>query len=203
MIIRGGGAIGVDGLAGAGLCVCATRLGPVGAEGGAAGGALAGGALALTRGGTAIAGGAALGAADALGGIAGGAAGVFGGITTTDGGRYVAATEAGVTTLGAGGGAGDSVAGLGGIAFGAAGDSALASTGGAATGGFATGRAGGCSATSFCCLIRRSASPGREILERSILVLKPSSGCAVREVLLELEDASERPRRCLRTRSAS
>jgi hypothetical protein len=200
MIMRGGGAIGADGLVGAGLCVCATRLGPVGAEGGAAGDTLAGDAGALTLGGTAIAGGAALGAADALGGVAGG---VFGGITTTDGGRYVAATDAGVTTLGAGGGAGVSVTGFGGIALGVAGTSALASAGGGATGGFATGRTGGCSATSFCCLIRRSASPGREMWERSILVLKPSSGCAVREVLLELEDASERPRRCLRTRSAS
>jgi hypothetical protein len=199
MIIRGGGATGVEGLGGAGLCVGATRLGPVGAEGGAVGGMPAGGAL--TRGGTAIAGGAALGAA--VGGVAGGAGGVFGGITTTDGGRYVAATEAGVTTRGAGGGAEVSVAGFGGIAFGAAGASALASAGGVVTGGFATGRAGGCSATSFCCLIRRSASPGREIWERSIFVLKPSSVCAVREVRLELEDASERPRRCLRTRSAS
>ena len=151
MIIRGGGTTGVDGLAGAGLCVCATRLGPVGAEGSAVGGILADAAGALIRGGTAIAGGVAMGPAEALGGAAAGAgAGVFGGITTTDGGRYVAATEAGVTTRGAGGGAGVSAAGLGGIAFGDVGASALASTGGEATGGFATGRAGGCSATSFC-----------------------------------------------------
>jgi hypothetical protein len=88
MIIRGGGAIGADGFADAGLCVCATRLGPVGAEGSAAGGTPAGGAEAPTLGGTAIAGGPTLGPAEALGVAAeGGVTGVFGGITTTDGGR--------------------------------------------------------------------------------------------------------------------
>ena len=42
--------------------------------------------------------------------------GALGGITTTVGGRYVAATEAGVTSLDVGG-AGASSAGLGGLAF--------------------------------------------------------------------------------------
>jgi hypothetical protein len=205
MIIRGGGAIGAAGLAGAALCICVTLLF---AGGCATGGALRIGAAGVgvaTRGGTAIAGGAAPTpvADEPEGGVAalGGVTGVFGGITTTDGGRYVAATEAGVTILGAGG-AGASLADLGGIAFGAtggAGASAFAST----TSGLAAGRATGCSAAPFCCVIARSTSPGREILERSILVLMPSSSRAARAGLAELGEASERPRRCFRTRSAS
>jgi len=124
----------------------------------------------------------------------------------------VAATEAGVTILGAGGGgAGASPAGLGGIAFGVAGAvgaSAFASVVvvavGVALGGRTTGRAGGCSAAPFCWVIARSTSPGREIFERSILVLMPSSLWAARaEGLAEPDDASERPRRCFRTSSAS
>jgi hypothetical protein len=119
----------------------------------------------------------------------------------------VAATEAGVTILGAGGAA-DSVAGLGGIALGAAGVAgaaafAFASAAGAETGGLAAGRAAGCSAASFCCVMARSTSPGREILDRSILVLMPSSSRVEREVFAELGAASERPRRCFRTSSAS
>jgi hypothetical protein len=89
MIMRGGGATGLAGAAG---CICITLLG--------AGGAAAGGALALavgaagtegltTRGGTAIAGGGAVAAGELDGGVAetGGKTGAFGGITTTDGGR--------------------------------------------------------------------------------------------------------------------
>jgi hypothetical protein len=123
----------------------------------------------------------------------------------------VAATEAGVTILGAGG-AGVSLAARGGTAFSATGADAageaavfvvvLASATGA-TGGLTTARAAGFSAASFCCWILRSTSPGREILERSILVLMPSSLCAAREVFAELVALSERPRRCFRTRSAS
>ncbi len=63
----------------------------------------------VTFGGTAIAGGA----------LAAGVTGAFGGITTTLGGRYIAATEAGVTIRGAG--AGGSVTGFGGTALGSAG----------------------------------------------------------------------------------
>lgn len=105
----------------------------------------------VTRGGTAIAGGAALGETGVL--AAGGVAGTLGGITTTDGGRYVAATEAGVTILGAGGvTCGASVGGLGATAFrvDAAGADALASTAGGVTGGRAGGRTAGASATLFC-----------------------------------------------------
>ena len=175
MIIRGGGAIGAAGFAGAAACICVTFPG-----GCAAGGALpACAAGVVTRGGTAIAGGAALVGDEPAGGMVatGGVAGTLGGITTTDGGRYVAATEAGVTILGVGG-AGASIAGLSGTAFGAtgaAGASAFASTAGIATGGFTAGRAAGCSTASFCCVMARSTSPGREICERSILVLMPSS----------------------------
>jgi hypothetical protein len=103
---------------------------------------------------------------------AAGVTGALGGITTTVGGRYPAATEAGVTILG---GAGASLAGLGGIAFAATGASVFASIGGVATGGLTTGRAAGCSAAPFCCVMARSTSPGREIFDRSILVLIPSS----------------------------
>jgi hypothetical protein len=116
----------------------------------------------------------------------------------------VAATEAGVTILGAGG-SGVSVAGLGGIFAGAVGAvaSALASTVGVAAAGLTTGRAAGCSTAPFCWVMARSTSPGREICERSILVLMPSSSRAERELLAEPDDDSERPRRCFRTSSAS
>jgi len=127
---------------------------------------------------------------------AGGATGILGGMTTTVGGRYPAATEAGVTILGAG----TSIAGLGGIAFGAP---AFASAAGFSTGGLPTGRAAGRSATPFCCVMARSTSPGREIFERSILVLMPSSPWAAREVFAELGAPSERLLRFLRTSSAS
>jgi hypothetical protein len=130
---------------------------------------------------------------------AGGATGTLGGITTTVGGLYPAATEAGVTILGAGA-AGASIAGLAGIAFGTP---AFASTAGFSTGGLTAGRAAGGSATPFCCVMARSTSPGREIFDRSILVLIPSSPWAAREVFAELGAPSERPRRCFRTSSAS
>jgi hypothetical protein len=187
MIIRGGGAIGAADLGGA-APICMTLPG-----GCAAGGALpACAAGVVTRGGT-VAGGAVL-AVPAGVVAAGGAMGILGGITTTVGGRYPAATEAGVTILGAAG-AGASTAGLGGIAF--------ASTVGFSTGGLTIGRATGCSATLFCCVIARSTSPGREIFDRSILVLIPSSPRTAREVFAEVGAPSERPRRCFRTSSAS
>ena len=181
MIIRGGGAIGAAGFTGAAACICVTLL--------CAGDCAAGGALpacaagVVTRGGTAIAGDpvlALLADCPAGGGVAaGGVTGALGGITTTVGGRYPAATEAGVTILGVGGAcAGTSPAGLGVTAFGttgATGASAFASTTGVVTSGLTAGRAGGCSTASFCCVMRRRTSPGREICERSILVLISSS----------------------------
>jgi len=188
MIIRGGGAIGAPDFAGAASCICATLL--------CAGGCAAGLAV---RGGTAMAGGAVVVLVAPGVVAAGGATGTLGGITTTVGGRYPAATEAGVTILGAGE-AGASTAGLGGIAFGAP---AFASTAGLSAGGVTAGRAAGRSATPFCCVMARSTSPGREIFDRSILVLMPSSPWAAREVFAELGAPSERPRRCFRTSSAS
>jgi hypothetical protein len=185
MIILGGGAIEAPDFAGAASCICATLL--------CAGGCAAG---LVARGGAAMAGGAAVELVAAGVVAAGGATGILGGITTTVGGRYPAATEAGVTILGAGD-AGASVAGLGGIALGAP---AFASTAGFSTGGVTAGRAAGRSATPF---IARSTSPGREIFDRSILVLIPSSPWAAREVFAELGAPSERPRRCFRTSSAS
>jgi hypothetical protein len=194
MIIRGGGATGAAGLAGVvvALCICATFEG-----GWAAGGALPCAAGVTARGGTAMAGGI------VAAGIAGDVAGGLGGMTTTDGGRYPAATEAGVTILGAGDVVSPAAFAGGVLGAAGAGVSALASTAGADTGGFAGGRAAEVSGAAFCCVIARSTSPGREMFDRSILVLMPSSPCAAREVLAELGAASERPRRCLRTSSAS
>jgi len=187
MIMRRGGGTGAAGLSGATgwtdtfWAEGCTDIGAPAAEAGGAG----------TRGGTAAVGGAALAAGAANddakdvsedtddGGAtrAGGATGAFGGITTTAGGRW-AATDAGVTNLGAGG----SATGFGGAGLageGAAGASALASMEGAATdggaGGLTTGRATGCSAASFCCVMARNTSPGREMCDRSILVLNSSS----------------------------
>ena len=192
MIIRGSGAIGAAGFVGAEACICA------GAGGGAIGRGLPACTTGVVRGGRAMAGGAVVvlvAPADAV--AAGAVTGALGGITTTAGGRCAAATEAGVTSLGAGA----SLAGLDGTAFGFTG--ASASTAGVGTGGLTAGRAAGRSATPFCCVMARSTSPGREICERSILVLISSSPRAAREVLAELGAASERPRRCFRTSSAS
>jgi hypothetical protein len=196
MIIRGGGADGVTDRADTVPCVCAVG-------GCATGGALPVAVGVVVRGGTAIAGGGAVLAADEMAG--GVVVETFGGITTTVGGRYPAATEAGVTILGVAG-AGDSIAGLGGVALagatGAAGASGFASAAGVATGDLTAGRAEG-SIAPLCCVMARSTSPGREMFDRSILVLISSSPRALREVFAELGAASERRRRCFRTSSAS
>jgi hypothetical protein len=210
MIMRGGGAIGAAGFTGVDACICVTLLGACAAGGTLPAEILVGAAGVITRGGIATAGGAALpdgelAEGELAVGAAGGVTGAFGGITTTDGGRYVAATEAGVTILGAGG-AGVSAAGFGGMALGAdgaAGGSAFANGGGVATGGLTGGRAAGGSLVPFCCVMARSTSPGREMFERSILVLMPSSAWPDRAGFDELDVASDRPRRCFRTRSAS
>jgi hypothetical protein len=191
MIIRGGGADGVTDLAATVPCVC-------GAGGCATGGALPVAVGVVVRGGTAIAGGGAVLAADGM--AEGVVVETFGGITTTVGGRYPAATEAGVTILGVAG-AGASIAGLGGVAL--AGASGFASAAGVATGALTAGRAAAGSVAPLCCVMARSTSPGREIFDRSILVLISSSPRARREVFAELGAASERRRRCFRTSSAS
>jgi hypothetical protein len=86
MIIRGGGAIGVAGLAGAAACICAVLF-----CGGicVAGGVPTGTAGVVARGGVAIPAGTVLGSDEAAAGVdaLGGVTDTFGGITTTDGGR--------------------------------------------------------------------------------------------------------------------
>jgi hypothetical protein len=206
--MRGSGVVGTGGRGGAvGTCT-PCRLIPC--AGGCVGGvALAAGTELAGRGGIASAGGvvitdddeAAGGATGAGGGvaIAGGVGGTLGGITTTDGGRR-AATDAGVTSLGAGCSSGLGAAGL----AVAAGASSFASMDGAAAGGFATGRIAGRSAASLCWVIARSTSPGREICDRSILVLISSSPRVEgRAALPALDPDSLRERRCFRTNSAS
>ena len=199
--MRGSGVAGTGGFGG-GIGTCTPcRLIPC--ADGCVGGALVG-VEAAGRGGIATAGGTAAwvaaGDVDAAGGVAiTDGTGAFGGITTTDGGR-MAATDAGVTSFGAGG----STAGLGaaGLAV-MVGASSFASMEGAATGGFATGRVAGRSAASLCWVMARSTSPGREILDRSILVLISSSPWLAGRAGLAGPDPDSRERRCLRTSSAS
>jgi len=111
-----------------------------------------------------------------------------------------------VTNFGAGG----STTGLGGttgFAGVACTGSNFVSTGG--TAGFATGGltatcAGGCSAAAAFSLIARNTSPGREMCERSILVLISSSACvAARDDLAWPGVVSAWPFSALRTSSAS
>ena len=150
---------------------------------GAAGGATTAGGTggAAGRGGAATAG--ATGGAAGVGGTAGFS--TTGGATTGRTGVAGAATGAGGAATGAGGfAAGGTTAGFGGI-------------------GGAAGRTGGAAAASFFCVIAFNTSPGREICDRSILVLissSPRSGRAVREVD---DDASAEPRMWARTFSAS
>jgi hypothetical protein len=85
MIIRGGGAIGAAGRAGAALCIGVTFEGGAGDAAGAVATGATGG---VARGGTAIAGAPAFMFVAAGGAAVGaGVGGVLGGITTTDGGR--------------------------------------------------------------------------------------------------------------------
>ncbi len=125
--------------------------------------------------------------------------GVAAGITGADG-----FSAGGATTSGRTAGAGAFAAGITGAAGGAAGLSVGvggATTGFAATGG-AAGRAGGATA-SFCCVIAFSTSPGREICDKSILVLISSSPRSGRADRADGVCASDEPRRCTRTFSAS
>ncbi len=101
-----------------------------------------------------------------------------------------------------GGGAGEVAAGI----EGATGAGIGLATGGptagfAATGGVA-GRAGGASA-SFFCVMAFSTSPGREICDKSILVLISSSPRSARAERADGVCASDEPRRWTRTFSAS
>jgi hypothetical protein len=175
---------------GAGVAGAATTGGAAGR--GATGGA-AGGTDAVIDG---VAGGGATttGGAGGRGGTATGAAGLAGatgfsttGDTTT--GRGGAATGGGVT--GAAGGTGFAAGGT--------------TTGLATTGGGVAGRAGGggAAAASFRCVRALSTSPGREMCERSILVLISSSPRRGRADFAAVAGASDEPRRWTLTFSAS
>ncbi len=131
-------------------------------------------------------------ATTAAGGAAAGRTGVLiGGTGVPTAGR----SAAGVTTAGRGAGGTAGAGGTIGFATGGA-TTGLAVTGGAA------GRAGGTTA-SFCCVIALRTSPGREMCDRSILVLISSSPRRGRAVLADAAGVSDEPRKCARTFSAS
>jgi len=130
---------------------------------------------------TTLAGGAATGRTGAL----------IGGAGVSTAGR----SAAGATTTGRAAGRTTAAGGTTGFATGGA-------TTGLATTGRAAGLAGGAT-TSFCCVIALRTSPGREMCDRSILVLISSSPRRGRAVLAAAVDAPEEPRICARTFSAS
>jgi hypothetical protein len=152
---------------------------------GADGGATAGGGGADGRGCAAT--GGAVGAMGAAAGITGAAGFSTAGATTC--GR---AAGAGAVTAGIEGGGGGGV----GLATGGATATGLAATGGAA------GRTGA-AAASFFCVIAFSTSPGREMCDKSILVLISSSPRNGRAERAEEDCASDEPRMWARTFSAS
>jgi hypothetical protein len=168
-----------------------------GADGGATGRAAvgaAGGTLAETTGGTPAAGTCAAG---------GGVAVRAGGATTG------ADTVGGVTTCtgatGAAGGAATDAAGGVTTGFAAGGAITAGFSAGACVTGGAVGRgaAGGATA-SLRCVIAFNTSPGREMFDRSILVLISSSPRSARELdLLAEDEPSAEERRYTRTFSAS
>ncbi len=187
MMTRGGALTLIGGFEAA-ACNCADG-GVAGATGGGAGVCATG---AAGRGGVAIAEGGA--------GIDGGGATGGRGVTTAAGGRD-AATEAGVTSLGAAGStAGFAVAG--GLAEGETGASGRAGAGTELTG-LAWGRDGAWVAAPVFCWMARKTSPGREMFDKSILVLISSSGRALREVFGEADDSSPFDWKYLRTSTAS
>src|SRR5450755_1666363 len=110
----------------------------------------------------------------------------------------------GATTSGRTAGAGAFATGIDGAAGGGVG--LAAGGGGAMTGraatGSAAGRAGGVTA-SFCWVMAFSTSPGREICDKSILVLISSSPRSGRAERADGVCASDEPRRWIRTFSAS
>jgi hypothetical protein len=179
---------------GAGVCGAAGAGGGVGAAGRT--GAADGGAAAVMTG--ACAGGA--GGATTAGG--GGAAGRGGACGVTGAGGGAAGFSTGATTVGRGGAGTGGVngAGGGGVGFAAGG----AATGFATTGaGGGAGRDGAGAAASFCWVMALSTSPGREICDRSILVLISSSPRSGRADFVACAGASEEPRMCARTLTAS
>jgi hypothetical protein len=179
---------------GAGGCGAAATGGAVGR--GATGGAAEVAAIgvdAVMEGG-AVGGGGASTAAGAIGrgAVIGGTAGVAGaaGLSAIGG---IAGRAVGV--------AGGGVTGAGGTATGFA---IGGTTTGFATAGGTTGRGGITGATaSFRCVIALRTSPGREMCERSILVLISSSPRDGRTAFPACDGASDEPRRWTRTFSAS
>jgi len=130
--------------------------------------------------------------------------GATGGADGTAGEAGFAAT--GATTSGRAGGASVGAGAFATGTEGAAGGGVGFTTGGATTGftatGGAVGRAGGTTA-SFCCVIAFSTSPGREMCDKSIFVLISSSPRSGRAERADGVCASDEPRRCTRTFSAS
>ena len=186
--MRGAGVCGAAGTAGRGV------LGAAGVEGADAvieGAEAKGGATTAAGGG----GGATTGRAGGAGATAGttGAAG-FSAAGVAIAGRC---TGAGGTGAVAGAGGADGAAG-------AAGFTVVGTAGGfGATGGAAGRGGGGAEAASFFWVIAFNTSPGREICDRSILVLISSSPRIGRAVRAEGLCASAEPRRYARTFSAS
>ena len=149
-----------------------------------------------------IEGAAGAGGATTAGGIAGrggaittgGATGVAGGAGLSTGGATTAGRTAGGGTTGA---AGVGIEAGGGVGLAAGGaTTGLATTGGAAG-------LGGDATASFCCVMAFSTSPGREMCDKSILVLISSSPRRGRAERADGVCASDEPRRCWRTFSAS
>ncbi len=162
---------------------------------------------ALATGGAAGRAGTTGGAADALidgtagwGGAALDSGGAGVGRGSAIGGGATGFSTTGAATTGRGGeGATDGITGAEGGACLVTGG---ATAGLAAIGGGGAGRAGG-AAASFCCVIAFSTSPGREMCDRSILVLISSSPRTERAVLDTAAGDSAAPRMWARTFSAS
>jgi hypothetical protein len=172
-----------------------------GVGGGGAAGRAAGGALAETTGGTTAGGSCAAG-----GGTTGCAAGALMGKDVTGDAAAGGATIGRAGTTGAAGGAATGTAAGATTGFAAGG----ATTGrptpaGGATAGFSAGACvTGAATASFRCVIAFSTSPGREMCDRSILVLISSSPRPARELDLPAGDEpSAEERRYARTFSAS
>jgi hypothetical protein len=175
-----GGAWGLAEATGAGVLAGATGGATTADEGG--GGGVAG------RGGTG-AGGA---------GTAAAGAGLSTGGATAD--RTAGAGGGGTAAIGVGAGVGADVGG--GVGFTGAGAGG-ATTGFITTGGAAGRAGGGAAAASFFCVMAFSTSPGREMCDRSILVLISSSPRKGRELRADELCASAEPRIWARTFSAS
>jgi hypothetical protein len=147
------------------------------------------------------------GGADAAGTCAagGGVAGRTGGVTTGDDITGEDAAGGATTGRGATGAAVTGAAGAGAAGFVAGGTTTGRLTlAGGATGGAAGRAAAGGATASFFCVIALNTSPGREMFDRSILVLISSSPRDARELDLPAEDEpSAEERMYTRTFSAS